>query len=134
MKPPERDLVLWNGAAVDAPEWTTSAAPGSVARLGIETATTGTALRFDFELAGPGSWAIARRALAAAVPAHYVATLRLRGEARPNQLQVKIVDPSGANVWWWRRALEPRREAARLVFRRAALEFAWGPADGGEPE
>src|SRR5262249_29480323 len=47
---------------------------------------------------------------------------------------LKLVDPSQANVWWWRRRdFAPTAERAELTLRRAALEFAWGPASGGEP-
>ena len=86
-------------------------------------------------LAGAGSWAIARREVALALPAHWVVTLRLRGEAPAGELQLKLVDAGGTNVWWWRREpFAPAREATRLTFRRASLAFAWGPQSGGEPE
>jgi hypothetical protein len=111
--------------------WSASAADGC--RAGV--ARDGAALRFDFALAGAGAFAIARRELALALPAHYVVTLRLRGEAPALELQLKWVDASGANVWWWRiPGFAPRREGATLTLRRAGLAFAWGPRGGGEPE
>jgi hypothetical protein len=111
--------------------WSASAADGCRARV----ARDGAALRFDFALAGAAAFAIARRELAHALPAHYVVTLRLRGEAPALELQLKWVDPSGANVWWWRiPGFAPRREGATLTLRRASLAFAWGPRGGGEPE
>lgn len=123
------DLVLW---PADASPWRANAADGSSARLTVER----TALRFDFALAGHGAWAIARRELAAELPSHYVAVLELRGAGtQPVELQFKLVDPSGANVWWWRvREFVPARAPARIVLRRASLEFAWGPISGGEPK
>lgn len=138
------NIVLWSGDEVGAGEWKANAAAGSSARISVETGATVAALRFDFELAGHGSWVIARRELAAALPAHYAGVLRLRGaidsgasgtEPAPVELQLKLVDPSGANVWWWRRkGFVPPAAVERIVLRRAALEFAWGPASGGEPE
>jgi hypothetical protein len=129
------DLVLWGGEATELGQWTSTAADGSSAALSVEPGPGGAALRIDFDLVGPTSWAIARRECAAVLPKHYVAVLRLRGHAPANQLQFKLVDPSGANVWWWRRpdfAFPHQTEA--LVLRKASLEFAWGPASGGEPE
>jgi hypothetical protein len=74
---------------------------------------------------GHGAWAIARRDVAFELPPHYVIALVLRGEAAPHELQVKLLDPSGANVWWWRRRdFSPPREGMRLVLRRASLEFS----------
>ena len=128
------DIVLWGDEATSLAGWTAQASPGSSARLEVVPGASGTALRFDFELVGPTSWAIARRSLSAALPPHYVAHLRLRGEAEPQELQLKLVDPEGRNVWWWRRRpLAFSGGEQELVLRKAGLEFAWGPASGGEP-
>ncbi|MGD0950203.1 MAG: discoidin domain-containing protein [Candidatus Binatia bacterium] len=129
------DLVLWNGEATALGEWTSAAADGSSAALSAEPAPHGAALRIDFNLVGPTSWIIARHECAAVLPAHYVVILKLRGDAPANQLQFKLVDPSGANVWWWRRPdFAFPHEAEALVLRKASLEFAWGPRRSGEPE
>ena len=127
-------VALWSGRPESGSEgWSTGAAPGSRAALAVERDPHGASLRFDFALSGHGAWAIARRELAFELPAHYVFTLRLRGEAAPSMLQLKLVDPSGANVWWWRRAgFVPAREGERIVLRPASLEFAWGPKSAGD--
>jgi hypothetical protein len=124
-------IVVWRAGAPTADGWSASAAPGADARV----AADGGALRLDFALPGPASWAIARRALDAALPAHWVLALRVRGAAPPNELQVKLVDPAGTTVWWWRlpdHAFSVTGEA--LVLRRAALDPAWGPESGADPE
>jgi hypothetical protein len=121
-------MVLWNGA-LDG--WSAYAAQDSAADVGV--AADG-ALRFLFTLSDATSWAIARRDVDLTLPASWVMTLRIRGEAEPNELQVKLVDASGENVWWWRRpdvVLSP--DPRRLLLRRVTLDFAWGPASGGEP-
>jgi len=129
------EVVLWGGACVDPGDWAANAAQGSRASVAVERRSRGPELRFDFSLAGHGAWAIARRDVAFELPAHYVITFVVRGEADPHELQVKLVDPSGANVWWWRRRdFAPPPEAERLVLRRASLEFAWGPRSGGDPD
>ena len=128
------NFVLFGGAAVGLEGWSASSAPGSRAGLAVERGAAGAALRFDFELAGEGAWAIARRSFALRLPAHWIVTLRVRADGPAHELQVKLVDPDGANVWWWRRELPAAPEARELVLRRASLEFAWGPASGGEPE
>ncbi|HWP65811.1 MAG TPA: discoidin domain-containing protein [Candidatus Limnocylindria bacterium] len=127
-------MKLWDPRAPASTAWRAVAAPGAAARLSTEDGPAGTALRLDVTLAGHGSWALARREGALVLPAHYVVRLAVRGTLPPTELQVKLVDPSGANVWWWR--LRPHvftTDVSRLVLRRAALLFAWGPASGGEP-
>ncbi|HEX2485702.1 MAG TPA: discoidin domain-containing protein, partial [Myxococcota bacterium] len=128
------EIALWNGGRGELAGWTANAAPGSSAKLAVEEA--GTELRFDYSLVGHGAWAIARRELPFELPSHYVVSLVLRGKAvAPHELQLKLVDPSGANVWWWRlREFSPPPERTRLVLRRASLEFAWGPRSGGDPD
>ncbi len=127
------DVVLWNGEAAALGRWTSHAAPGSDATVAAEPGVPSSGLRFDFSLVGPRGWAIARLEVSASLPEHYVVMLRLRGQASRNELQLKLVDPSAANVWWWRRDLALTRKTETLVLRKASLEFAWGPASGGEP-
>jgi hypothetical protein len=125
------DVALWTGDAGGLAQWRAQASPGSRADL----AADGSALRFDFAMEGHGAFAIARRERAFELPAHYVVAMRVRGEAQPAVLQLKLVDPSGQNVWWWRRRdFAPSRDGERVVFRRANLEFAWGPRSGGDPD
>ena len=127
------EVVLWGGAP--AGDWVTHAGDGCRAGVLVEAGPDGLALRFDFALAGPGSWAIARRDLAFAMPAHYVVVLRVRSTGAVHELQVKLVDPGGANVWWWRRpGFRAAAEPVRIVLRKATLDFAWGPASGGDPD
>jgi len=132
--PQQGDIVLWRRGAAEAEGWSATAAPNSHAQSSLARDASGPALRFDFALSGHGAWAIARCETSLALPPHYVVTLRLRGEAPPTELQLKLVDPSGANVWWWRlRDFTPALETQRLVLHRASLRFAWGPRSGGDP-
>lgn len=128
------ELILWAGDRSMFEQWSANAADDSTARLSVAGEPADPTLRFDFSLAGPGSWTIARCAIDAVLPPHYVAVLEVSGQGDPSELQLKLVDASGANVWWWRRrGFVPPPEPTRLDLRRAALEFAWGPASGGEP-
>lgn len=89
------------------------------------------AMRFDFR--GHGGYAVARRALPLDLPENYELTLWLRGEARANNLEIKLVDDSGDNVWWYhRRDFEFPAEWTPLRIRKRQISFAWGPLGGGE--
>ena len=128
-------ITLFGARDAGPAEWRANAAPGSRASLAVEPGPAGSSLRFDFALAGHGAWAILRRELAFELPPAYVFVLCMRGAAAPAELQLKLVDTSGSNVWWWRsKAFTPSRETQRIVLRRASLEFAWGPRSGGDPD
>ncbi|HSN89510.1 MAG TPA: discoidin domain-containing protein, partial [Thermoanaerobaculia bacterium] len=50
-----------------------------------------------------------------------------------NNLEFKLVDPSGDNVWWVnRRNFEFPREWTQIRLKKRHIQFAWGPAGGGE--
>ncbi len=90
------------------------------------------ALRMDFDIPG-GGWAIARRELKLPLPDDYVFSFRIRGDARPNHLEFKLVDASGENVWWHvKRDLVFTADWQTVRIKKRQLGFAWGPQGGGE--
>ena len=83
-------------------------------------------LRYDFGRVS--GYAVLRRALEIDLPPHYALTLTLRGNAPPNALQLKLIDATGDNVWWFHRPayVAPER-SSELVIRQRRITFAWGP-------
>jgi hypothetical protein len=101
-------------------------------KLSAEGAPGARALRFDFQFAGGGGYAVARREVDLALPENYAFTFRIRGEASPNNLEFKLIDSTGANVWWCnRRNVAFPRAWETFTIKRRQIEFAWGPAGGG---
>jgi hypothetical protein len=86
------------------------------------------ALRLDFDLGGTAGYAIARRALPLDLPDNYAITFWLRASAPVNDLQVKFVDESGDDVWWYR---QPNftfpSDWQPITIRKRQIAFAWGP-------
>jgi hypothetical protein len=115
-----------------------SAAPSDGVRLGLrsDNGVVGRALRLEFDFQGHAGYAVARHAFTLpSLPPHWAITLRTRGEALPNTLEIKLIDSSGLNVWWMRRVpLTVTHEWATLRFRPSDLSFAWGPLGGGPPK
>jgi hypothetical protein len=103
--------------------------------LRADSGITGRALRFDFDYQGHAGYAVARRPFVLPpLPLHYAITLWVRGEAKPNTLELKLVDSTGQNVWWLRRPeLRVAPGWTQLRFRPSDLTFAWGPLGGGPP-
>ena len=111
------------------------AAPSEGVRLTLTAAEgeKGGALRLDFDFQGHAGWAAARKAFPRPLPENWAFTLRLRGEAPPETLEFKLVDPTGKNVWWSVRPdFEFPRDWKTLRIRKRQVSFAWGPARGGE--
>ncbi|HTG33527.1 MAG TPA: discoidin domain-containing protein [Thermoanaerobaculia bacterium] len=109
--------------------WT--AAPSDGVRLDL--AQDQGALRLDFDFNGGAGYAVARRPLPLDLPANWEISFRLRADAPVNNLEFKLIDPAGENVWWMnRRGFEFPRDWRTLKIKKRQLEFAWGPAGGGE--
>jgi hypothetical protein len=134
-QPDARDS--WASAILDDFEvlsaWQVEASDGVRARIDSIAGVEGNALGLEFDFQGHGGHASARRALALDLPENFELSFDLRGNAPPNDLQLKLVDASGENVWWFRRAdFEFSKDWRRVVVKKRQLEFAWGPTDNRE--
>ena len=86
-------------------------------------------LCLDYDFAGVSGYAVMRRALPVAWPEHFDLAARIKGTGAVNDLQFKLVDGSGDNVWWMNRPNQPLPAAlTELKIRRRQIDFAWGPA------
>ena len=110
-------------------QWTAHPSDGVTMKLTPE----GNATRLDFDFHGHGGYAIARKAVDLDLPANYQFVMRVRGETGPQDLEFKLIDASGENVWWLnRRNFAIPREWTTLRTKKRQIEFAWGPIGGGE--
>ena len=90
------------------------------------------ALRLDYDFVGGGGFVVARKCVARVMPAAWALAMSVRGSAPANKLEIKFVDPSGRNVWWWHRdAFDFPADWQQLRIRSSEVAFAWGPAGGG---
>ncbi|HEX9107588.1 MAG TPA: hypothetical protein VF832_10180, partial [Longimicrobiales bacterium] len=83
-------------------------------------------LAYDFH--GVAGYAVLRRALPVQWPAAFALHLRMKGRGAGNDLQVKLVDASGDNVWWVDRpSFSPPDALDDVSLRNRHFTFAWGP-------
>ncbi len=132
-------LALAAGAALAAPPlvldrfetvqaWKAAPSDGVLLALGGSGS-----LRMDFDFQGRGGYAAARRTLPLTLPPNYEITFEVRGDCPPENLEFKLVDPSGENVWWVRKpAFAFPRAWTRVVLKKRHVTFAWGPG-GADP-
>ncbi|HWO10120.1 MAG TPA: discoidin domain-containing protein, partial [Polyangiaceae bacterium] len=108
--------------------WSTLASDGVLATARLVPGLAGRAVRLDFDFQGHGGHLGLRRALPLRLPGNYEISFYVRGDAPPNDLQFKLVDDSGDNVWWYRqRDLAVTAGWQRIAFKKRQVEFAWGP-------
>ncbi len=118
----------------DAAAWKAVPADGVDLKLSSDAGARGRALRLDFDFRGGGGYAVAHRAVSLDLPANWRFTFRVRGACRPNNLEFKLLDASGENVWWVnQRGFEFTPGGRDVTLRKRHFSFAWGPLGGGEP-
>lgn len=89
-----------------------------------------TALKVDFNFVTGGGYAGIRLPRKVDLPPNFELAFSLRGDLPRNNLEFKLVDDSGNNVWWVnRRAFEFPKNWTRLASRRRHMQFAWGPSN-----
>ena len=93
----------------------------------------GQGLCLDFDFGGVSGYAVLHRDLAFELPRDYTFHARVHGSATANDLQFKLVDASGANVWWATRpGFVAPAAPTDLRFKRRHIRFAWGPTQERE--
>ena len=89
----------------------------------------GRALCLDYDFNGVSGYVGMQRELPIDYPADYAFSFQLRGDSPANDLQFKLIDASGDNVWWVDR---PRYDFPALwtsvVYKKRHISRAWGPA------
>lgn len=114
--------------------WSTQASQNAHVELALDEGVQGKALRIDFDIQPGGSFVIVRKAVSFKLPKNYAFKVWIRGDGPPNDLQFKLVDPSGRNVWWYRqRPCHFPPEWRQLTIRDVRVEFAWGDAPAAQP-
>ena len=117
----------------DISGWSAVASGQAQLTLGSDAGPAGeAALRLDYDFKGGGGFVVARKNLARPMPAAWALSMRVRGAAPANKLEIKFADPSNRNVWWWHRdAFDFPADWQALRIRSSEVAFAWGPAGGG---
>jgi hypothetical protein len=112
------NLSNWRADHTDDVVGTISDVPGHDAK----------AMRLQFDFAGVNGYATAHRKLPLDLPDNFELSFWIRGEAGVNNLQFKLVDDSGENVWWINRPDFSFPHAWQQIrIKKRQIEFAWGP-------
>ncbi|MFO0580673.1 MAG: hypothetical protein U0229_00225 [Anaeromyxobacter sp.] len=109
----------------DPAAWTATASEAVEARLARDPDGS-LCLEYDFH--GVSGYAVLRRAWPVDWPAAFALRARLKARGPVNDLQVKVVDASGDNVWWVSRpAWAGPAALSEVTFKSGHFSFAWGP-------
>ena len=109
--------------------WRAIEADGVKLTVSRDRSPAGPCLRLDYDFVTGGGFCLIQKAFPLELPDNYEFSFLLRGEGRENNLEFKMLDESGDNVWWViRRNFEWPSQWRRMTQKRRHFEFAWGPA------
>jgi hypothetical protein len=98
------------------------------AQLRVVTGKTGQAICLAYDFNGVSGAASIRKTLPVDFPGGFAISFDVRGTMPPNTLQLKFIDDSGDNVWWYTKpAFEPSDTWRTIEATSRQVEFAWGP-------
>ncbi|MDH3503761.1 MAG: discoidin domain-containing protein [Nitrospirota bacterium] len=110
-------------------EWQAGATEDCDASVSTTKGARGHALKLSYTFRAAGV-AYARRALPLNLSKNFEMAFQLRGHAPKSTLEVKLIDESGANVWWKRFSdYEFPDDWTTIRIRRSDISFAWGPIE-----
>jgi hypothetical protein len=107
--------------------WKVSGTDDISASLTPVDGKTGRALCVNFNFHGVSGGVTLHRALPISFPANYALSFDVRGAMPANDLQLRLVDASGDNVWWYRHeAFQPSDSWQTIKVGKPDIDFAWG--------
>ncbi|MBK7845730.1 MAG: discoidin domain-containing protein [Bdellovibrionales bacterium] len=88
----------------------------------------GKALKLDFDFKEPQGFVTARKELSFSTPDDYAICFDFRGNLSIKKFELKLIDQSGQNVWWYNSPhLEISDKWQNMSIKSHQIEFAWGP-------
>ncbi|MGJ7903265.1 discoidin domain-containing protein [Lysobacter sp. 1R34A] len=119
---------LLDGFESAAP-WTVVTSNQVSANLRSVAGAKGQGLCLDYDFNGVSGYAGLQRELPLDYADDYRFGFRLRGDSPQNDLQFKLVDASGDNVWWVNKPkYDYPRQWTPVVYKQRHISRAWGPA------
>lgn len=108
--------------------WPAEASDGVTTSSKEVSGQKGKAVQLAYDFGKVSGYAFIRRPVEISFPHNYELRFKVRGTGGRNDLQVKMTDASGDNVWWHVFPdFRPTEEWQEIVIGAGDIEFAWGP-------
>jgi hypothetical protein len=108
--------------------WSATATDDVTATLRSVPGRTGQGICLTYDFNGVSGAASIRKTLPVDYPDGFALNFDVRGSMPQNTLQLKLIDDSGDNVWWFQQPhFVPNTAWTTVVATSRQVEFAWGP-------
>lgn len=108
--------------------WETRASDEVEIKISSAEGFRGKAVRIDFNFKTGTGFCGITKAFPVNLPDNFKYSFYIKGNAPVNNLEFKLVDKSGENVWWYnQRSYKFPTEWTKVNVKKRKIEFAWGP-------
>ncbi len=108
--------------------WQIFTSDGVELKISAAKGVKGKSIRIDYNFTKGSGYGGIQKTIPIEYPDNYQFTFYLKGESPNNNLEFKLADESGDNVWWFNnRNYEFPTEWKKYVIKKRRIEFAWGP-------
>ena len=88
----------------------------------------GKAISLDYDFNNRAGYAVLYKPMPIDFPQDYEISFYVRGKGLKNTLEIKFVDASGDNVWWYQiKDFTPSENWQLVRFKKRHISLAWGP-------
>ena len=125
--PSNGSIVLDN--FVNLAPWKSISSDGIVSSISATNDASMAAMTMRYDFGHVAGYAAVRRRMPVHLPDNYEISFYVRGEASPNTFQIKLLDASGDNVWWYQKKDYVFPQKWQLIrIKKRQIDFAWGTA------
>lgn len=108
--------------------WKSIASDGVTINTSIVDGFKGKAIKIDYNFTKGSGYAGIQKVIPIELPANYQFTFYVKAESPNNNLEFKLLDKSGENVWWLnQRNFEFPKRWKKITIKKRHISFAWGP-------
>jgi hypothetical protein len=113
--------------------WKVYKSDGVETKVSLADGHTGKAIKFDYNFTKGTGYGGIQKVIPIDLPENYQFTFYLKAESPANNLEFKLLDSTGQNVWWMiNRNYSFPREWTKIKIKKKDISFAWGPAEDKE--
>ena len=114
-------------------DWKVYKSDGVETKVSLAEGHTGKALKFDYNFTKGTGYGGIQKIIPIELPDNYQFTFYMKAESPANNLEFKLLDSTGQNVWWMiNRNYDFPSKWTKIKIKKRHISFAWGPAEDKE--
>ncbi|MFA3783950.1 discoidin domain-containing protein [Melioribacteraceae bacterium 4301-Me] len=122
-----QDLLIDNFQSAE--DWKVITSEGVKLHISTVDGINGKAIRIDYNFTKGTGYGGIQKVFPIKLPSNYKFSFYIKGDSPNNNLEFKLLDKSGENVWWVnKRNFEFPHNWQKINIKKKHIEFAWGPA------